>query len=207
MNPIWQEVWQVARSELTDLGDVRAVTQFCMRIGLAALLGAILGMEREWRGKSAGLRTHMLVSLGAALFVLAPMQAGMSLADASRVLQGLVAGIAFLGAGVIIKAHRENHIVGLTSAANIWLTASIGMACGLGREASAIVVTVLALLILAALPKVERKVVEPMRRGGGEADAGEDPQPGKGDDAAPGGHIDWSRYLGSEKGRPGRGPG
>ncbi len=167
MNPIWQEVWEVARSELTDLGDVRAVTQFCMRIGLAALLGAILGMEREWRGKPAGLRTHMLVSLGAALFVLAPMQAGMSLADASRVLQGLVAGIAFLGAGMIIKAHRDDHIVGLTSAANIWLTASIGMACGLGREASAIVVTVLALLILAALPKVEQRVIEPARNGDG----------------------------------------
>ena len=77
-------------------------------------------------------------------------------------LIGMSVAIA-VGAGVIVKAHHDRQITGLTSAANIWLTASIGMACGLGREASAIVVTALALLILAALPKLEEKMAEPGR--------------------------------------------
>jgi putative Mg2+ transporter-C (MgtC) family protein len=121
---------------------------------LSAVLGGILGYEREQKGKSAGLRTHMLVALGAALFVMIPQQAGVSDADMSRVIQGLVAGVGFLGAGSIVKGDGESNVKGLTTAAGIWLTAAIGVATGMGREASAVLSTVLALLILTVVPKL-----------------------------------------------------
>jgi putative Mg2+ transporter-C (MgtC) family protein len=118
-------------------------------------LGSILGYQRERQGKEAGLRTHMLVSLGSAFFVLIPLQAGMPLGDLSRVLQGLISGIGFLAAGVILKQQASEQIHGLTTAAGLWLTASVGMAVGLGRESSAILGTVLAFMILALLPLVQ----------------------------------------------------
>ena len=105
----------------------------------------------ESRGQSAGLRTHMLVALGAALFVLVPLQVGISTADLSRVLQGVIAGIGFLGAGAIIKLNVEQEIRGLTTAASIWLTAAIGVAAGMGRMSTAILTTTFALFILAVL--------------------------------------------------------
>jgi putative Mg2+ transporter-C (MgtC) family protein len=98
----------------------------------------------------------MLVALGAALFVLVPQQAGVSSADMTRVLQGLATGIGFLGAGTILKKGEE--VEGLTTAAGIWLTAAIGIAAGLGREATAVLSTALALIILAALPRVGRGI-------------------------------------------------
>ena len=97
----------------------------------------------------------MLVALGAALFVLIPQQAGASDADLTRVMQGLIAGVGFLGAGAIIKGNGgEEDIRGLTTAAGIWLTAAIGMAAGLGREATAVLSTLIALLILYIIPKL-----------------------------------------------------
>ena len=97
----------------------------------------------------------MLVALGAALFVLIPQQAGVSDADLSRVMRRLVAGVGFLGAGAIIKGNGgEEDIRGLTTAAGIWLTAAIGMAAGLGREATAVLSTLIALLILYIIPKL-----------------------------------------------------
>ena len=84
---------------------------------LAALLGGLVGFQREQAGKAAGLRTHMLVALGAAFFVMIPYQAGMPLADLSRVLQGIITGVGFLGAGTILKRPAEEHIEGLTTAA------------------------------------------------------------------------------------------
>src|SRR4051794_25746863 len=95
---------------------------------LAAMLGGVLGVERERSGKSTGLRTHMIVALGAAMFALVPQQAGMTLADMSRVIQGIVAGIGFIGAGAILKHSEANEVYGLTTAAGLWLTAAIGMA-------------------------------------------------------------------------------
>jgi putative Mg2+ transporter-C (MgtC) family protein len=124
---------------------------------VAAILGGVLGWERERMGKSAGLRTHMLVALGAALFVLVPQQAGVTDADMTRVLQGLVAGVGFLGAGTIIKGSSEADVKGLTTAANIWLTAAIGMSVGLGREATAVLSTLLAFVILSTIYKIERR--------------------------------------------------
>ena len=115
-----------------------------------------MGYEREQAGKAAGLRTHMLVALGAALFVLVPQQAGVSAGDLTRVMQGLCAGIGFLGAGAILKPRQEGEIEGLTTAAGIWLTAAIGVAAGIGRESTALLSTVLALIILGVVPRTGR---------------------------------------------------
>jgi putative Mg2+ transporter-C (MgtC) family protein len=127
-----------------------------LRLLLAALLGGLLGIEREARGKAAGVRTHMLVSLGAALFVLVPEQAGVAPVDITRVIQGVVAGIGFLGAGSIIKNRDEENVSGLTTAAGIWLTAAVGVACGLGRESTAVLSAQLAFAILALVPHLGR---------------------------------------------------
>ncbi|MBC7968105.1 MAG: MgtC/SapB family protein [Fuerstia sp.] len=137
-----------------------------VRLLLAAILGGMLGYDRERAGKAAGLRTHMLVSLGAALFVLIPQQAGLSKADLSRVIQGIVAGVGFLGAGAIVKDSRGGEIQGLTTAAGIWLTAAIGIAAGLGREASAVLGAVLAVVILSALARISHRIekLQPERR-------------------------------------------
>jgi len=97
------------------------------------LLGAIIGFQRERAGKSAGLRTHMLVAMGSALFVLGGSAAGMAMSDLSRVIQGLATGIGFIGAGAILKRREEPKIEGLTTAAGIWMTAAAGVAAGLGR--------------------------------------------------------------------------
>ncbi|MDB5728675.1 MAG: MgtC/SapB family protein [Noviherbaspirillum sp.] len=151
MDAWWMTVWATVRSEFSDLADVEQVTRVCVRLLVAIFLGGLLGYERETRGTSAGLRTHMLVALGAALFVLVPLQTGMSIPDVSRVLQGIVSGIGFLGAGAIIKLSQDREIRGLTTAASIWLTAAIGIAAGMGREATAMLTTALALVILAVL--------------------------------------------------------
>jgi len=151
---MWQQISDTLVSEFSDLPDAGEFTRVCIRLLLAALCGGILGYERENKGKAAGLRTHMLVSMGAALFVLVPDRAGMQVADMSRVIQGIVAGVGFLGAGAIIKRRSEEEVEGLTTAAGIWMTAAIGMACGLGREATALLGTFLALVILALLPHV-----------------------------------------------------
>jgi len=154
MKALWQEVWQGVQADFADLPNVAAVTQLVLRLLLATLLGSVLGYQRERQGKEAGLRTHMLVSLGSAFFVLIPLQAGMPLGDLSRVLQGLISGIGFLVAGAILKQQEPQQIHGLTTAAGLWLTASVGVAVGLGRETSAIIGTVLAFMILSLLPLV-----------------------------------------------------
>jgi putative Mg2+ transporter-C (MgtC) family protein len=154
MEALWQEVWKGVQADFSDLPGVAAVTQFVLRMVLATLLGGLLGYQRAQQGKAAGLRTHMLVALGSTFFVLIPLQAGMPLADLSRVLQGLIAGIGFLVAGAILKQQDPEQIHGLTTAAGLWLTASVGVAVGLGRETSAILGTVLALIILSLLPHV-----------------------------------------------------
>ena len=116
------------------------------------MIGGILGYERERKGRSAGLRTHMLVAVGAALFVIGPTQAGMPIEDMSRVIQGIVQGIGFLGAGAIIVRTAQKEVEGLTTAANIWATAGIGVIVGLGLEATAVLSATIVLIILAAVP-------------------------------------------------------
>ena len=142
------------QAEFSDAADAEQITRILLRLLLAAALGGALGYEREHQGKAAGIRTHMLVAMGAALFVLVPQQAGMAIPDLSRVMQGVVAGIGFLGAGAIIKNRSEEDVQGLTTAAGVWLTAAIGIACGLGRETTALLWTLLALLVLGGVPRL-----------------------------------------------------
>lgn len=158
MYPWFVDVLAALRQEFSDLADVSEVTHVLVRLLTAVILGGLLGFERETRGASAGLRTHMLVALGAALFVATPQLAGASIEDMSRVIQGVVAGIGFLGAGAILKLSADGEIKGLTTAASIWLTAAIGAAAGMGRIATAILSAVLAFIILAALRRVSEKI-------------------------------------------------
>ena len=151
---LWQQVSGTIVAEFSDLKDVTEITRISVRLFMAALLGGILGFEREQRGKAAGIRTHMLVAIGAELFVLIPQEAGISDAEMSRVVQGVISGIGFLGAGAIIKGSDEKHLKGLTTAAGIWLTAAIGVAAGLGRESSAILCTLLALAVFLIMPRI-----------------------------------------------------
>ncbi len=156
MEAWWLTSWNTIQQEFSDLANVAEFTRTFIRMLMAMLLGGILGYERESAGASAGFRTHMLVALGAALFVLVPLQAGTTLSDMSRVLQGVIAGIGFLGAGAIIKLSHESEIKGLTTAASIWLTAAIGIAAGMGREWTAILSTFFALCILLAVRVIKK---------------------------------------------------
>jgi putative Mg2+ transporter-C (MgtC) family protein len=136
-----------------------------LRLALALLLGGLLGLERELRGHSAGLRTHLLVSLGACLFTLAGLMTGQALtgsdpsgirADITRVASQVVVGIGFLGGGAILR--HGNSVHGLTTAANLWLTASVGLASGLGFFVGASVTVAFALIVLVGLRPVERLI-------------------------------------------------
>lgn len=137
--------------EFTHLGTV------VLRLIAAVLLGGLVGAEREWVGKAAGLRTHMLVALGAALFVLAPAEAGFGEGDRGRIIQGIAAGIGFIGAGTILKRADREEIEGLTTAASIWMTAAIGIGVAVGPVWLPVVCAVCALLILYVLAEIERR--------------------------------------------------
>jgi len=129
-----------------------------VRLIVAAVLGGLLGLDRERMGKEAGLRTHMLVALGAALFVIVPHEAGFDNEGLARVIQGLLAGLGFIGAGAILKLNEQERVKGLTTAATVWLAAALGVAAALGRMLTAILGTILALLILSGLRYVETQV-------------------------------------------------
>lgn len=150
-------VLATAAGEFSDLSDAEQLTQTCIRLGVALLLGALLGYDRERKDRAAGLRTHMLVAMAGALVVIAPQQAGMDDAALSRIIQGLVSGIGFLGAGAIIKLSSSGEIRGLTTAASILITAVLGVAAGLGRELTAICAAVLAFVVLALMPLIGGK--------------------------------------------------
>jgi putative Mg2+ transporter-C (MgtC) family protein len=144
--------------DLFAIPDPDQLVRVVVRLTVAVLLGGLLGSERESAGKAAGLRTHMLVALGAALFVLFPAEAGMELADLSRVIQGVATGIGFVGAGAILKRQDREEIQGLTTAAGLWLTAAIGLAVGAGRIWTPIVCAAGAWIILRILNQLERRV-------------------------------------------------
>ena len=122
---------------------------------LATVFGAAIGLEREISGKAAGLRTNVLICLGAAVFTIISRQMAAE-ADASvtRIAAGVVTGVGFLGAGAIIRDRGGVH--GLTTAATIWLVASIGMACGAGFYKLAVISTLIAILVLIGLGKLEK---------------------------------------------------
>jgi len=121
--------------------------EMVLRILMAAALGAVIGYQRERAGKSAGLRTVVLVCVGAALFTMASIYGFGAVADPSRVAAGIVIGIGFLGAGAIMR-RGEGHIEGLTTAATIWVMASIGLAAGAGMYLISAVTTAIILIIL-----------------------------------------------------------
>jgi putative Mg2+ transporter-C (MgtC) family protein len=145
----WEEVF-------SGPTDGPHIVRIFVRLFVACLLAGIVGWERHREGKSAGLRTHMLVALGAALFILIPQEAKMTTADTSRVIQGVAAGIGFLGAGTILKLGEEHRIEGLTSAASVWLTAAIGTAVGAGWIWLAIFGVVWGWIILFVIHRVEQ---------------------------------------------------
>lgn len=135
-------------------------TEFLMRVisrlGVAALLGGLIGIEREWMGKAAGLRTHMTVALGCAAFMLVTIESGTDAGNISRAIQGIAAGIGFIGAGTILKRGDEEDIKGLTTAATIWLTAAVGAAAGAGQGWIAFIGVALAFLILSIFSGIDR---------------------------------------------------
>jgi putative Mg2+ transporter-C (MgtC) family protein len=143
--------------ELFALPEAFHVLEATVRLVVATTLGGILGFERQLKGKAAGLRTHMLVALGTALFTIAPIEAGMPIADISRILQGIAAGIGFIGAGTILKRADQEEIKGLTTAASIWLTAAIGIAVGTGGLWLPVLGTGLAVIILSTLGYLESR--------------------------------------------------
>ncbi len=121
-----------------------------IRLSLALILGGAIGIEREYRAKEAGFRTHFLVALGSALFcVVSQYGFGIDLKDSSRVAAQVVSGIGFLGAGTII--FQKNVVRGLTTAAGLWVTAAIGLACGTGMFVAAMITTLMVLLGLEVL--------------------------------------------------------
>lgn len=122
-----------------------------LRLGSAVLAGAVIGFDREVRHKPAGLRTMALVSLGAAVFVVATASAA-TVDSASRVIQGVITGVGFLGAGSIIRGRTEESVRGLTTAASIWLAAAVGVACGLALWPLVVLACGFGLLILVLEP-------------------------------------------------------
>jgi len=145
--------------ELTlGLHDRQQIARIVIRLLAALILGGLVGIQRERTHKPAGLRTHMLVCLGTAVFVTTCGVAGMAFDAQSRVIQGIITGLGFIGAGSILKLSQEHEIKGLTTAAGLWMTAAIGVTIGLGALGIAIGATIVTLLILALARKVEKFV-------------------------------------------------
>ncbi len=138
--------------------DAREAVRIVIRLLSALLVGGIIGWQRERSGKAAGLRTHMLVCMGTALFVIAAAESGMQQDAMSRVVQGLATGIGFLGAGAILKLESTRQIKGLTTAAGIWLTAALGIAIGLGHLGTAALGVLFAWIVLHVLLRLEKRL-------------------------------------------------
>lgn len=147
---------------MLNIPEGMLLTEMALRLGVAALLGCVLGLDREIRGKSAGMRTHMLIALGAATTAVVTTEIYDALhgdfpdtrADPLRMIEGVMTGVGFLGAGAIIRAGGSVH--GMTSAANIWICGAIGLACGAGLYVVAMVAFGFAVLVLTGLWFVEK---------------------------------------------------
>ena len=142
--------------EMTPTVDLDAMS-VAIRMGAAVAAGAIIGADREIKRKPAGLRTHALVALGSAIVVLATAISSGGDGDAiSRAVQGLITGIGFLGAGVIMQYEAEGRVEGLTTAASIWVAAGLGIACGAGLVELALIALVAVVLVLVGGEWIER---------------------------------------------------
>lgn len=129
-----------------------------MRLAVALVLGGVIGVERQLAGQAAGLRTHVLVSLGAAVFTLAGLAAtgNEDPTDVSRVVQGVAAGVGFIGAGAIMRSGQDSTVRGLTTAGSIWVAAAMGTAAGLGEWALSAAAGCAALVVLVVLRPISR---------------------------------------------------
>lgn len=146
---------ELIRQELIgDFGDTATMVRVVVRLTIAVILGGVVGFERQYEHKSAGVRTHMLVALGSALFTLVSLE--LLTSDVGRVMQGVATGIGFLGAGVIFKSTDNMEVKGLTTAASVWVTAAAGLATGAGRFWAAGICVAMAWIILYLLHRVER---------------------------------------------------
>ncbi len=151
MDVLWQEL-------IYGLPDGRHLAIVIIRVIAAVILGGILGLQREKAGKPAGLRTHMIVCLGTAVVVLACLASSMDMSGLSRVIQGIVTGIGFIGAGSILKLSEQREIRGLTTAAGLWMTAAIGVAVGLGSLGVALIGTGATFIVLSLIGAVESRL-------------------------------------------------
>ncbi len=131
------------------------LARIVIRLSVALAVGALAGINREHMHKPAGFRTHVLVALGAAVFALGGQMAGMSVADVSRIIQGIAVGVGFIGAGAILKTQADPHVHGLTTAASIWVTAAAGVAAGVGRLGVAVIAGLLVWFTLSVLRRFE----------------------------------------------------
>ena len=147
LDVLWQEL-------TSGLHDPKQLAHVIIRLLAAAILGGIVGIQRQTTHKPAGLRTHMLVSTATAALVVAAASGGLSVEGWSRVIQGIITGIGFIGAGTILKISQEHAIKGLTTAASVWMTAAIGVTVGLGNLGIGIMLTLITLVIL-WLSKIE----------------------------------------------------
>jgi putative Mg2+ transporter-C (MgtC) family protein len=154
MDLLWEEL-------SAGFSNGRQLTDTAIRLVAAVVLGAVVGWEREQAGKAAGLRTHILVSLGTALLVVAAQNGSMPPEGVSRVIEGITAGVGFIGGGAILKLANEREIHGLTTAAGIWMTAAIGVTVGLGALGLALLATLVGTATLGAIrlttARAERK--------------------------------------------------
>ncbi|MEQ8762404.1 MAG: MgtC/SapB family protein [Planctomycetota bacterium] len=135
--------------------DVLVFWDDLLRLGLALLLGSLIGIERQLAGQAAGLRTHGMVSIGAAVLTLVGLS---SFGDqqVTRVVQGIASGVGFIGAGAILKASSDSRVTGLTTASSVWMAAALGTAAGLGEYALAAAAGSAAILVLFVLRPVSR---------------------------------------------------
>jgi putative Mg2+ transporter-C (MgtC) family protein len=140
------------------MADAGQACRLGVRLLVALAAGALLGYQREQFGKAAGLRTHMLVSLASALFTAVAVLADMDPPSISRIIQGLAAGIGFIGGGAILKLTDAKQIRGLTTASSIWLASAVGVAAGLGRPGSAILGAVAGFVVLSVLGRLEHRL-------------------------------------------------
>ena len=147
----WQAIFK-------GVPDADHIVRVLARLMASALVGGVIGLERLRDGKEAGMRTHMLVALGSALFILIPLEASMTTADIGRVIQGLATGIGFLGAGCILKLTETRRVEGLTTAASIWVTAALGVAIGFGWLWPALLGTLLTWFVLFGLQGPEHRL-------------------------------------------------
>jgi putative Mg2+ transporter-C (MgtC) family protein len=145
----------------SDITKGASITEVAIRLTAAAVMGGIIGWDRERADKPAGIRTHMLVALGSCSFTLLGFEVGAHLSprtgdgfDPTRVLQGVIGGIGFLGAGAIIQ--NRGHVSGITTAASVWVAGALGAAAGVGAYVLALATTLLSLAVLMSVGTLER---------------------------------------------------